>query len=323
MEYIDKMKSQIDKLKLATEQLNIKELQLNELNCKLKEKKDKIDLYREQIEEEDYNNFIQLNNTVNKCLNVKTLSNQDQFVVRKINLIKDIMKLKSKEINNIKAKIDKRSIDFNKKYAHLTETEKTMFDILYNRIINDCKTCNNSSMKFSSKKLQTIYSEIINDKNDKVTNATNIDNIIGHKLSKLNISNIISDLHSKTVSSSIELNSSYTTNNKCNLRDNFLRMIRQNKMKNSLQKEEDNSLYHSRSMTFSSSMQRTHKYKSPYNCNTPKNKKTKKPINITEIGGNNCCAKLYKNYKENIEYYKQKKRSLSENAKKKKQINSN
>ena len=315
MEYIDKMKFQIEKLKGVSEQLNKKELQLNELNCKLKEKKEKVDLYREKIEEEDFRNYIQMNNTVNKCLSSISLSNQDQFVVRKLNLIKDIMKLKSKEINNIKAKIDKRSNDVNKKYEHLSETEKTMFDILYNRIINDCKNENNSSSKFSSKKLRTIYAEILNDKEDKISNATNIDNIIGHKLSKLNISNIISDLHSKTVSSGFEINSSYTTNNKCNLRENFLRMIKRNKMRNSLLKE-DNQIYHSRSMTFSSSMQRTHKYRSPYRYVNNK-KVNKKPINITEIGGHNCCTKLYKNYKDNIKYYKKNKRSLSENAKKK------
>lgn len=315
MEYIDKMKFQIEKLKGVSEQLIKKELQLNELNCKLKEKKEKVDLYREKIEEEDFRNYIQMNNTVNKCLSSISLSNQAQFVVRKLNLIKDIMKLKSKEINNIKAKIDKRSNDVNKKYEHLSETEKTMFDILYNRIINDCKNENNSSSKFSSKKLRTIYAEILNDKEDKISNATNIDNIIGHKLSKLNISNIISDLHSKTVSSGFEINSSYTTNNKCNLRENFLRMIKRNKMRNSLLKE-DNPTYHSRSMTFSSSMQRTHKYRSPYRYVNNK-KVNKKPINITEIGGHNCCTKLYKNYKDNIEYYKKNKRSLSENAKKK------
>ena len=102
MEYIDKMKFQIEKLKGVSEQLNKKELQLNELNCKLKEKKEKVDLYREKIEEEDFRNYIQMNNTVNKCLSSISLSNQDHFVVRKVNLIKDIMKLKSKEINNIK-----------------------------------------------------------------------------------------------------------------------------------------------------------------------------------------------------------------------------
>lgn len=316
MEFVDKMKSQIERIKLISEQLNKKELAINELNCKLKEKKERVDLYREKIEEEDYNNYIQMNNTVNKCLSSKALSNQDQFVVRKLNLIKDIMKLKSKEINNIKTKIDKRSNDFNKKYEHLSETEKTMFDILYSRIINDCKNENNSSTKFSSKKLRTIYSEIINDKDDTISNATNIDNIIGHKLSKLNISSIISDLHSKTVSSGFEINSSYTTNNKCNLRENFLKMIKRNKMRNSLLKE-DNSTYHSRSMTFSSSMQRTHKYQSPYIYVNNNKKINKKPINITEIGGHNCCTKLYKNYKDNIEYYKKTKRSLSENANKK------
>ena len=141
---------------------------------------------------------------------------------------------------------------------------------------------------------------ILNEKEDKILSSMSIDKFIGHKVTKLNISNIISDLlsnHYQTKNSlaNIRFTPSYK-GTKVNLKDKFIKLTKKNKIKEAID-EEKREKYHSRCMTYSATMQRRSKYRAKLTLKTsPSYRCLTRPVHINEIGGKRCCQKLYNNY---------------------------
>lgn len=319
MDYTEKMMLQLENIKSFAIELNKKELKINDLNAKIAEKRNYIDKIKKQIEKDDAENFNLLNSIVNKETTENSELFQDPLISKKMFLIKDIMVLKNKELNDIQSKINKKIKEFNNKLSSLSDSDQEIFNLLYREILNECKNESDQPVKFSSSKIKRIYDEILNEKEDKILSSMSIDKFIGHKVTKLNISNIISDLlsnHYQTKNSlaNIRFTPSYK-GTKVNLKDKFIKLTKKNKIKEAID-EEKREKYHSRCMTYSATMQRRSKYRAKLTLKTsPSYRCLTRPVHINEIGGKRCCQKLYNNYKENIEYYDSKKRTLSENAK--------
>lgn len=319
MDYTEKILLQLDKIKSFALELNKKELKINNLNTIINEKRNYIDKIQKQIEKEEAKNFNLLNSVVSKEITENSKLTEDPLISKKIFLIKDIMILKNKELNSIQSKINKKINEFNNKFSSLSQSEQEIFNLLYREILNECKNEPDQPVKFSSQKIKRIYNEILDEKEEKILSSMNIDKFVGHKLTKLNISNVISDLLSNQYQTKNSLaNIRFTppyTRTKNNLKDGFIKIAKKNKIKDGLI-EEKREKYHSRCMTYSATMQRRSKYRGKLQLKTsPSHRCLTKPVHINEIGGKGCCQKLYNNYKDNIEYYDSKKRALSENAK--------